>query len=77
MLDLVLKVLFAFQYLLPFLLDNKCDDHYFYEVVFETGPMSTHSTKSNVFFILTGEHGHTGARHIKADARYVSDKLYT
>ena len=35
--------------------DNLAEDHYFYEVIVQTGPMLSHDTESIVQFILTGE----------------------
>ena len=35
--------------------DNNPADKYMYEILVETGPLSSHSTSSRVEFILTGE----------------------
>ena len=45
-----------------FMKDNLPEDHYFYEVVVQTGPMLSHGTESKVQFILTGEDNATQVR---------------
>ena len=42
--------------------DNLVEDHYFYEVIVQTGPMLSHGTESKVQFILTGEDNATQIR---------------
>ena len=42
--------------------DNMAEDHYFYEVVVQTGPMMSHGTQSKVQMILTGEDNATQIR---------------
>jgi hypothetical protein len=42
--------------------DNPVEDHYFYEVIVQTGPMLSHGTESKVQFILTGEDNATQIR---------------
>ena len=42
--------------------DNLPEDHYFYEVLVQTGPMLSHGTESKVQFILTGEDNATQIR---------------
>ena len=42
--------------------DNLAEDHYFYEVIVQTGPMLSHGTESKVQFILTGEENETSIR---------------
>ena len=42
--------------------DNLAEDHYFYEVLVQTGPMLSHGTESKVQFILTGEENETQIR---------------
>ena len=39
----------------PVLADNHPDDKYLYEIVVETGPMSSHATSSKINFILSGD----------------------
>jgi hypothetical protein len=53
---------FPFQLVVPVMADNNPEDQYFYEIMVETGPLANHGTTSNISFILTGEHDHTGAR---------------
>ncbi len=47
---------------MPVLLDNKVDEAYFYEMVVETGPLTSHATTSKIKFILDGDDGDTGER---------------
>ena len=42
--------------------DNLKEDHYFYEVLVQTGPMLSHGTESKVQMILTGEDNATQVR---------------
>ena len=42
--------------------DNLVEDHYFYEIIVQTGPMLSHGTESKVQFILTGEENETQIR---------------
>ena len=42
--------------------DNLVEDHYFYEVIVQTGPMLSHGTESKVQLILTGEENETQIR---------------
>jgi len=42
--------------------DNAEEDHYFYEVVVQTGPMMSHGTHSKVQMVLTGEDNATQIR---------------
>ena len=42
--------------------DNLPEDHYFYEIIVQTGPMLSHGTKSKVQMILTGEDNWTQTR---------------
>jgi hypothetical protein len=44
------------------MLDNDPHDHYFYEVIVETGPLANHGTTSNIFFTIDGAWGDTGER---------------
>ncbi len=46
----------------PVLLDNNPEEAYFYEIVVETGPLTSHATTSKIYFILDGDHGDTGER---------------
>ena len=42
--------------------DNLPEDHYFYEIIVQTGPMLSHGTESKVQLILTGEDNETQIR---------------
>ena len=42
--------------------DNLPEDHYFYEIIVQTGPMLSHGTESKVQFIVTGEENETQIR---------------
>ena len=42
--------------------DNVKEDHYFYEILVQTGPMLSHGTTSKVQFILSGDDGETQIR---------------
>ena len=46
----------------PVVCDNDPADRYFYELLVETGPLGSHSTTSNIGFLLAGEDDDTGAR---------------
>ena len=50
------------QLVVPFMFDNKKDDYYLYELLVETGPLNSHSTTSNISFILSGEEATTEVR---------------
>ena len=49
--------------------DNLVEDHYFYEVIVQTGPMLSHGTESKVQFILTGEENETQIRTLSDPSR--------
>ena len=42
--------------------DNLSEDHYFYEIIVQTGPMLSHGTESKVQFIVTGEDNESQVR---------------
>ncbi len=50
----------------PFLKDNDPENTYMYELIVETGPLSTHATTSRIYFILTGDDEDTGTRCFNA-----------
>ena len=53
---------FYFQQKPHWMSDNVPEDHYFYEILVQTGPMLSHGTESKVQFILTGEENETQIR---------------
>lgn len=48
--------------LVPVLADNYPEDNYLYEIEVETGPLASHGTTSNIYFLLDGDKDDTGAR---------------
>jgi hypothetical protein len=60
----------------PWLRDNDPADTYFYEMIFETGPMGDHGCNSNVYFNLYGDDDHTGVRDDSTIIRQHSKKNY-
>ncbi len=55
----------AKRLVVPSLADNHPEDRYFYEMLVETGPLSSHGTTANVFFLLDGDGGDTGERCLR------------
>jgi polycystin 1L2 len=51
------------------LIDNKTDEHYYYEIVVFTGTRPQSSTTSNVFIVITGDKDETEARVLKDTQR--------
>ena len=51
--------------------DNNPNDNYFYEILVETGPLNSHSTTSNINFILSGEDDTTEVRCFTDPNRHI------
>ena len=49
--------------------DNLAEDHYFYEIIVQTGPMLSHGTESKVQFIVTGEDNESQVRTLSDPTR--------
>ena len=56
--------------------DNNPEDKYLYEILVETGPLSSHATTSKIQFILTGEKGDSGVRTFNQPLRSLFTKKH-
>ena len=56
--------------------DNNEKNKYMYEILVETGPLSSHATTSKIQFILTGEKGDSGARTFNQPLRSLFTKKH-
>ena len=56
--------------------DNNKKNKYMYEILVETGPLSSHATTSKIQFILTGEKGDSGVRTFNQPLRSLFTKKH-
>jgi len=58
------------------LIDNHCDDEYFYQILVFTGQRRDAATKSKIYFILSGDKNDTNIRRLRTEDEKIDKDLF-